>query len=159
MNENYRIACSETLEIIKNSQSTIREKIPKSFIEFLKSQSENCEVKIDFNNKNWSELLKEETQGILALLYRDYIVTSSERKRLIKEEKEREINIQKEIEKKYNPNDLFKNENKEVETEKLEENDLSNIETDLEILNTQEIVGVKKFYYKILSFFRKILKK
>ena len=89
MENTYSEAFTEVLEVIEHSTKEIKEKIPKKFIDFLNEyKDENYVVEIDFSKENWEEDIKEETQAILALIYRDYIVSKEKRQILLKEEKE-----------------------------------------------------------------------
>ena len=108
MDDTYREAFAEVLEVIKHSTNSIKEKIPKKFINFLiENKDNNYLVKIDFNKENWDEYIKDETQGILALIYRDYIVSKEKRQVLLREEKKEQIKIENELSEKYNINNLF----------------------------------------------------
>lgn len=112
MDSVYSQAFTEVLEVLKNSKKNIISKIPASFIEFLnKYKDNNYMVEIDFSDENWDDKLKKETQAILALIYRDYIVSQEEREKLLvqeKKEKKEQIRIENEIREKYNPDNLFK---------------------------------------------------
>ena len=48
------------------------------------------QVNIDYSKENWEDELCDDTKGILALIYRDYLVDSKTREELIKLEKEEE---------------------------------------------------------------------
>ncbi len=110
MEDVYREAFAEVLEVLKNSNQNIIEKIPEKFITFLnENKDDNYIVKIDFLNKNWENFVKQETRAILALVYRDYIVSSEEREKLLVEEKEEQIKIENELREKYSPDNIFKN--------------------------------------------------
>ena len=124
MDDIYREAFAEVLEVLKNSNQNIIEKIPKKFITFLsQNKDNNYIVKIDFTDANWDDSIKQETQAILALVYRDYIVSPEERTRLLAEEKEEQIRIENELREKYNPDNLFKKRHREDE---IEENTIQN---------------------------------
>ena len=115
----YRQAFAEVLEVLKNSNQNIIEKIPEKFIAFLnKNKDSDYIVNIDFFDKNWENFVKKETRAILALIYRDYIVSSEERKKLLVEENEEQIKIENELREKYNPDDIFKNKRQNIDKEK-----------------------------------------
>ena len=112
MNNIYREAFAEVLEVIKHSNKNIKSKIPQKFITFLKNNKDkNYNVNINFYDKTWENTVKSETRAILALIYRDYIVSTEERKKLILEEKEENLKIEAELREKYNPNNVFKKNN------------------------------------------------
>lgn len=120
MDENYRKSFAEVLEVLKNSNQNIVEKIPKKFIEFLNKNKDNeYVININFNDINWEDTIKQETQAILALIYRDYIVSPEERNKLLEEEREEQIRIEKELREKYNPDNIFK---KRIQETNVEEN-------------------------------------
>ena len=116
MDSVYSQAFTEVLEVLNNSEKNIVSRIPKSFLEFLNNYKDiNYKVEIDFSNENWDEQVKKETQAILALIYRDYIVSQEERKRLLSEEREEERRIENKLREKYNPDNLFKNKSNNIE--------------------------------------------
>ena len=109
MDKIYKQAFSETLEVLKNTDESILNKISPKFITFLnENKDEDYCVNIDFSKPNWEDDIKQETQAILALIYRDYIVSPEKRKELIKEEREEQIRIENEIREKYNLKLLYK---------------------------------------------------
>lgn len=104
-----RQAVAEVIEILNHSKSEIKNKIPKSFMQFLYNNSDNeFKVNIDFNNEHWDDTIKHDTKIILALIYRDYIVTKEEREKLLKEEQKQIDEEKQELQKKYNTDNIFK---------------------------------------------------
>ena len=141
----YRQAFSEVLEVLKHTSQDIIRKIPERFIVFLKENKDNeYIVDIDFSKANWEDEVKQETQAILALIYRDYIVSPEKKTALIKEEKEEQIRIENEIIKKYNPDDIFKNKKGKIVLD-----------------NTNLPMEIKKenFFKKLVNFIKSLLKK
>ena len=137
----YRQAFAEVLEVLKNSNQNIIEKIPEKFIAFLNKNKDNDYiVNIDFFDKNWENFVKKETRAILALIYRDYIVSSEERKKLLVEENEEQIKIENELREKYNPDDIFRKKNEIQET-------------------TMLVVKKEKWYKKIFNIIKNLFKK
>lgn len=117
MDDVYREAFAEVLEVLNNSNQEILEKIPERFITFLNENKEQSYVaKIDFTDDNWDDSIKKETQAILALIYRDYIVAPEERVRLLNEEREEQIRIENELREMYNPENIFKNKKSQVKS-------------------------------------------
>lgn len=154
MKEIDKQAVAEVLEILSNSEKEITNKIPENFMRFLKENADKeYKVNIDFNNEHWDDTIKKETKVILALIYRDYLVSEEEKIRLLKEEKERLDKEEQELHEKYNPDNLFKN---NVTTTKKE-----NIEDKQEELNNMKMIEVKedswfkKIWKKIISMFGK----
>lgn len=147
MDNVYREAFAEVLEVIKNSNQRILEKIPKKFITFLnENKDNNYIVKIDFTDENWDDSIKQETQAILALIYRDYIVSQEERARLLTEEKEEQIRIENELREKYNPDNLFKKQDQVKNTEEVMTEEVAMVEYKESIF--------KRFINKIKSIFK-----
>lgn len=143
MDTNYKQALSEVLEILNHTDISITKKIPKNFINFIyENIDKNYTCNIDFSDEKWDDNIKEETQCIMALIYRDYICSPEERAKLIKEEIAEEKRIEQEIREKYNPDNLFKK-NKEIIPEELK--------------NETSLIEIKKEpWYK--EIFKKILK-
>lgn len=109
MDKNFREAFAEVLEVIKKSNEDIKDKIPKKLTDFLEqNEDKNYIVSIDFSDANWEYSLKQETLAILALLYRDYIVSPEEREKLLIEEQESFTKTEKNLRELYNPDNIFK---------------------------------------------------
>lgn len=146
MDSAYSQAFTEVLEVLNNSEKNIVSRIPKSFLEFLNQyKDKNYKVEIDFSNENWDEQVKKETQAILALIYRDYIVSQEERERLLLEEREEQKRIENELREKYNPDNLFKNKTDNIE---------NNTNKSVEMVKYKESI-FKKIISKIKSIFAK----
>ena len=142
----YREAFVEVLEVLKNSDQRILEKIPEKFITFLnENKDKSYIVKIDFTDENWDNSIKQETQAILALIYRDYIVSQEERARLLTEEKEEQIRIENELREKYNPDNLFKKQDQVKNTEEVVTEEVAMVEYKESIF--------KRFINKLKSIF------
>ena len=145
MDSVYSQAFTEVLEVLNNSEKNIVSRIPKSFLEFLNNyKDKNYKVEIDFSNENWDEQVKKETQAILALIYRDYIVSQEERKRLLSEEREEERRIENKLKEKYNPDNLFKNKSNNIE---------NNTNKPVKMVEYKESI-FKKIINKIKSIFK-----
>ena len=115
MENNYGKIFAEVLDIINNSEKEVKAKIPeKLYQQFEKNTDKSYKVNIDYSKEDWDNNISEETKEILALIYRDYIVSPEERKELIKEEAEFEKQKELELREKYNPDNLFKNKHKEI---------------------------------------------
>ena len=118
MENNYGKIFAEVLDIINNSEKEVKAKIPeKLYQQFEKNTDKSYKVNIDYSKEDWDNNISEETKEILALIYRDYIVSPEERKELIKEEAEFEKQKELELREKYNPDNLFKNKHKEINKE------------------------------------------
>lgn len=116
----YRQALFEVYVILENTDEDIKNKISKKFTDFIK---ENMDVNHKFVLQQGKELVNQdlmlETKQILALIYRDYMCTQEERKKLLLQEKEKRIKKENQNRKKYNVDfEKSKNnkENKNIET-------------------------------------------
>ncbi len=146
MEDKYSRALKEVYVILENSEEKIKRKIPENFKLFVsKNMDKEYIPNISFNNEAWEDTIMEETQQILAVIYRDYLVTKEEREELLKEESEEEKRIEQELREKYNPDNIFK---------KNKEKDKSN-DTNTSMIKIEEIKWYKKIISKILSIFKK----
>lgn len=146
--ENYSKAYTEILKIIEYLPDSEYQKIPQKLIEELNENSDkeyifDIQSEEDFEKK---ELLKE-TEYIIYVLYRNYLSDEEEREQLIQLEKKAHNDSEENKRMKYNPDDIFKNKDKQVidSSEKI-----SN-----EIAMTQYNKSIfKKIWNKILSIFK-----
>jgi hypothetical protein len=144
--DKYSRALKEVYVILENSEEKIKRKIPENFKLFVsKNMDKEYIPNISFNNEAWEDTIMEETQQILAVIYRDYLVTKEEREKLLKEESEEEKRIEQKLREKYNPDNIFK---------KNKEKDKSN-DTNTSMIKIEEIKWYKKIISKILSIFKK----
>lgn len=141
MDKDYKEAYAEVLEIIKHSDQDIISKVPQKLINFLEENKDDEYIaKIDFNQENWEDFLKKETMAIIALIYRDFILSETERMKLIEEEKKEQ---QKKEE--FYSNNLFKKEAKS-------ENEISTIEN-MQLVKIRESNWFKRFLKKVRDIF------
>ena len=114
MKQEYKEAFTEVNEIIKMMPDELVNKIPSKFREILEEERDK-----EYNPNIQEPLekckLKNETIIILGLIYRDFLCSQDEKRRL-QEKDARELQeiqkaIEDEIRQKYNPDDLFKKKN------------------------------------------------
>lgn len=114
MKQEYNEAFTEVNEIIKMMPDELVNKIPSKFREMLEEERDK-----EYNPNIQEPLekckLKNETIIILGLIYRDFLCSQDEKRRL-QEKDARELQeiqkaIEDEIRQKYNPDDLFKKKN------------------------------------------------
>lgn len=134
--------------IIKMMPIEMREKISKSFINFIEKNKSNNYVsninpKIPIREQN----IRKETKEMLGIIYRDYLCSNEERNKLLKQEEQEIKQYEKELRQKYDPNDIFKNKQKEYNYEK-EKANVAMVEYKKETL-----------IEKILKFFKSRFKK
>ena len=111
-------AFSEIYEIFKIMPQELLDKIPNKFYEMIEEERDKNYIP-DIKEPLENEKLKDETIVILGLIYRDFLCSTNERKRLqakdAKELQEVQEQIENEIREKYNPDDIFKNGNKNID--------------------------------------------
>ena len=91
MEEKYKKALKEAYVILQKSPKEEFNKIPKTFLEFIeKNMNAYYEPKIDFG-KNFENSVLEETLVILALIYREYLVTEEEKEEFIRNEEKQKF--------------------------------------------------------------------
>jgi len=134
--------------IIKMMPIEMKEKISKSFINFIEKNKSNNYVsninpKIPIREQN----IRKETKEMLGIIYRDYLCSNEEHDELIKQEEQEIKQYKEELRQKYNPNDIFKNKQKEYNYEKEKVN------------VAMEEYKKETFIEKILKFFKSRFKK
>ena len=145
MEENYHKAYKEVIEILKYVPKESVNKIPKTMLEtFEKKMDKDYVFNVDINKSFEEQNLLEETKDIFAVIFRDYWSTPYQRERIKAKEKYDRQKIEEEKANKYNPNDIFKNKEK-----------------DNVVVNNNLPVEIKKenFFKKLISFIKKIIRK
>ncbi len=142
----YAIAYSEVLEILKHIPLEDYNKIPKTKIEFFKTNADN---EYTFNYDP-SKTLEEQnvsniTKGIIILLFRDYWATEIQRNKIIAKQNYDRMKLE---EKKYNPDNIFINHYKNPFTDNTENNQ------ELALIKTNNMKWYKKIWKLIKDFFR-----
>jgi len=117
LKQEYKEAFTEVNEIIKMMPIELVNKIPSKFREMIVEEKYKNYIP-DIKEPIEKCKLKNETIIILGLIYRDFLCSPDERKKLqekdARELQEVEKAIEEEIREKYNPDDIFKNRNKIV---------------------------------------------
>ena len=109
-NIEYANAYSEVLEILKHISKEDYNKIPKQRIELFETNA-NKDYTFEYNadktldEQNVSKIAK----TIIAILFRDYWATESQREKIIAKEKFDRTKIEEQKREQYNPDDIFKN--------------------------------------------------
>ena len=145
MEENYYKAYKEVIEILKYVPQESVNKIPKTMLEtFEKRMDKDYVFNVDINKSFEEQNLLEETKDIFAVIFRDYWATPYQRERIKAKEKYDRQKIEEEKANKYNPDDIFKNKEKDNVVE-----------------NNNLPVEMKKenFFKKFISFIKKIIRK
>ncbi len=138
---------SEVLLVLNHTEKEIIEKIPEKFkIFLLKNSNKYYTPNIDFTDDNWENTLSEDAKALLAMIYRDYVVSLDEKKALLEEERKEREKKEELLREKHKPDNLFKNNIKNDD----ENNSIDS--THLEII--EEFPWYKNLFKKILSFFK-----
>lgn len=149
----YHKAFKEFREIIKFFPKSEYEKIPKSFINFIKENMDNnyeyiVEHVDDFQNQK----MLEETKVLLSIVYRDFLASSEERKQIIKMENNELLQEEKRIQEKYNLDNLFKNKYTDIT-----KNNVENSNQRIALIEVKEKNFLQKIFDKIKNLFGKNL--
>lgn len=148
MKPEYREAFEEIYEIFSLMPKGLLKKIPTKFYEMIEEErdtnySPNIQEPLE------KQKLKNETIIILGLIYRDFLCSPDEKKRLqekdAKEFQEVEKALEEEIREKYNPDDIFKNRNRVIP---------EGTQTSEEIRMT--VVQEEKWYQKIFNLIKNL---
>ena len=108
----YSIAFAEVLDILQHSEIEIIEKIPLEIIKKIKEKSSKEYVsKID---KDKNIAISDKAEAILAVIYQDYLCEDDEIDEFNNQIIENEKYYQEELRKKYNPDKIFKMQNKKI---------------------------------------------
>lgn len=146
MSEINKKAVSEVIDVLKHSEIEVTQKIPKKFIEFLTKNSDRDYIpNIDYSEENWENSIEEDAKVLIALIYRDYIMSEEERKKVIEEAERQE----QEIREKYNPDNLFQK-NSKIENEKSQD------DTEQEVQKSLLIIKEEKWYERIINKIKEI---
>ena len=114
--ENLPKAYTEVLEILNNISKEEYKKVPKELIELYElKKDKQYKFEITYFEDFENQKILDETKAILAVLFRDYWATEKQREKIILNEKY-QINIQEEQKRKeYNPDEIFRNKNYEID--------------------------------------------
>ena len=141
MSNSIYAAFKEMNIIIENSDIEVQEKIPQRIKEHIKeNMDKDYNVTINFNEKLVNQDILPETKEMMAILYRDYLCSEEERKKIMKRTKE----LYEELEQKYDISHIFEKK-KKIRNER--------IESQLPL-----VIKQKKWYEKIIEIFLKIIK-
>lgn len=141
----YSKIFTEVDEIFAHLPEELLNKVPAKIKKEVKANKDpNYEFEYDENKELKNQKIYEQTKDFIALIYILYICKKDEKQRLLKKCKENDLKKEKEKEKKYKTEDLFKN--KPPKNEKKEETALQEI---------REPGFFGKIINKIKNFFKK----
>jgi len=111
MEQSYEEAVTEVLDILNHTRMEDIKKISPKFIEYLKQHSSKTYIpNLDHTQKLKDMNLKPKTKALMCLIYRDYFCCDeNQKKEYDKKIFEAELEYQKELQEKYNSDNLFKN--------------------------------------------------
>lgn len=109
VNDRYRKAYTEVLEILSHFPSNEYSKIPSERIEFYKKNMDKDYIyKINPEKALSEQDISIEANAILVSLFRDYFASEKEKQILNNLLNENQKRLEDEKRKKYNPNKIFK---------------------------------------------------
>ncbi|MBQ3414280.1 MAG: hypothetical protein IJH39_02825 [Clostridia bacterium] len=149
LSNNYRMAITEVLEILKNVEIDEYNKIPKKTITFLEEQKDPNYIFTIKPNQNFEDIkIMDETKGFLSFIYYSYICNSDEERKLyLITLNHNEKKFQDELRKKYEYSNLF-NDKTEKKENLIVDND-----------TTQMVKYKQNFFIKFINTIKKIFKK
>lgn len=145
----YSNSLYQVNEILKYMAPNLKARIPKRIISYFENnKSKNYSWSIDKSLPLESQDLLTPTKEILTLLYRDYICDDIERIKIQKTLSENDIKYQKELKEKYNPDNIFKNKQKNIKVTEKETQDTTSMSTCRESFFIKIIDKIKLFFHK-----------
>lgn len=144
----YSEAAVEALDILKHTRKEDVNKIPKKFIEFLENNKSKTYIANLDHTKTIKEMeLKPKTQALLGLIYLKYWANEEEKLEFRKKARENEFNYQKELNEKYNPDNLFKNKEKIIVSD--------DNKTNMTLQKVKKETFIQRIIQKIKEIFRR----
>lgn len=141
MDQTYEDAVAEVLDILNHTKIEDVKKIPPKVITHLQQHSSKTYIpNLDHTKKLKDMNLKPKTKALICLIYREYFCDEKQRKEYDKRIIKSKIDYQKDLQTKYDTNNLF--------TNKLSKKQKTMQETTL-VKNKE-----KSFYKKILNMFK-----
>ena len=142
LSKRYAEASCEVLNILNHMSKEDLSKVSCKFIDFLRTNASRDYIpNLDYS-KNLKDMnLKEETRALLSIMYKKYWCSEEEKQVLQKRSYINEQIHQRELRERYNPDDIFKVNNK------VKQEETHNEQT---TLNDDNILG------KIKSLFKKV---
>lgn len=144
----YSEAAVEVLDILKHTRKEDVNKISKKFIEFLENNKSKTYIANLDHTKTIKEMeLKPKTQALLGLIYLKYWANEEEKLEFRKKARENEVNYQKELNEKYNPDNLFKNKEKIIVSD--------DNKTNMTLQKVKKETFIQRVIQKIKEIFRR----
>lgn len=143
----YKNALKEVYDILENTESSLLEKIPQKFLSFIKeNMNTSYKSNINFEIAISKQPLLKETESILALIYRSYWATDTEKQEFYLKDKNEFINNEELKSQEYQGKDVYKvfEERKNIDKITLNNN----------LMVIKEEGFWKRFFKKILNIFK-----
>ena len=150
MNDVDARMCTDISIIISMMPSQMQDKISQKLKDFIENnKAENYSSNINPTVPLKEQILKKETKAMLGIIYRDYLCSEEQRRKLLENEKTEIEEYERELREKYNPDNIFKNKNNS--TERIQDN----ISTETAIVEYKEKNFIQKLFDKIKHLFRR----
>lgn len=147
MEDNYKKAYKEVVEILKFVSKENVDKIPKEMLDmFEEEQDKEYNFKVDTTKSFEEQELLEETKAIFSNIFRDYWANDYQRKVIIEKENMDRIKLEEE---KYDSKDLFKNNQKNFN----KQNNNGKVDVNLTVVKKENLF--KKLIDKIFKSLKK----
>ncbi len=148
---NYAKAYKEIFEIIKHFPQEEYNKIPKEKVKFYE---ENMDKNYDFTINPDIDLseqnISRETKALIITLYEDYFATKKQKEKIKEILELNQKKAEQEKRKKYNPDDLFKNQKEDLKNNEQENTDKNIHEISLVEYKENFFTIFKNFILKLL---------
>ncbi len=101
---------NEVVSVLNYMEQDLVKKIPIKFLDFLKNlaKDSNKKINIDLNKSLLEQNISEESKDLIGLIYYNYLVDENEKKQILKIWSNNEREYQKNLENKYNLDNIFK---------------------------------------------------
>ena len=150
MTNSYAKAYTEVLEILSHFSAEEYSKIPQEKINFYKNNmKKNYEYSIDPDIDLSKQYISKEANAILISIFRDYFANDSQRQTLNNLLNQNQKEYENIIKEKYNPNNIFVNNNRNVTIDNAENRKR------LALVEINDMKWYTKVWRFIKEFFRK----
>ena len=151
----YKRSLTELNSILNYMNVEHIKKIPAKFIDFInKNMDKDYIPNIDKNVPIHQQELKKDTKVLLSLIYRNYWCDNETKENLLHQDIIDKKNFEQEMLEKYNPDNIFKNKQKNISQEV--ENTISE---NIQLIEYREPSWYKKIFKNIKEWFAKLLRK
>ena len=151
----YQKAYVELYEFIKMLTKDEQNKISESFINYIyNNRDKNYEFFIDYSKDLLEQDYMTETKALIVEMYEKYLAPEEEKEFWKNYDRICFNIIEEEKKKKYNSNDIFKNNKKESKVENISVKEENNINNEVAMIEYKESI-FKRFINRIKNIFHK----